>query len=127
MVFQESPGSGQGLTLWGDVVLQPDESVNIIPFQVSGGAVYKGLIPLRDEDVLIFGVVYGKFSRDYAGTVAEQGLGVPNYEITMEAGYRIQLTKFTYVMPDVQYIINPSGTGNIGNALVLGARIGVTF
>lgn len=127
MVFQESPGSGQGLTLWGDIVLQPDESVNIIPFQVSGGAVYKGLIPLRDEDVLIFGVVYGKFSRDYAGAIADQGLGVPNYEITMEAGYRIQLTKFTYVMPDVQYIINPSGTGNIGNALVLGARIGVTF
>ena len=127
MVFQESPGSGQGLTLWGDIVLQPDESVNIIPFQVSGGAVYKGLIPMRDEDVLLFGVVYGKFSRDYGQTVADAGLGFANYEITLEAGYRIQLTKFAYFMPDMQYIVNPSGTGNIGNALVLGARIGVTF
>jgi carbohydrate-selective porin OprB len=29
--------------------------------------------------------------------------------------------------PNVQWIINPGGTGNIPNALVLGAQMNVTF
>jgi porin len=127
MVYQESPGSGQGLTLWADFVLQPSENVNVIPYQLSGGVLYKGLIPQRDEDVLLFGIVYGTFSRDYAQTVQQAGGGSPKYEMTMEWGYRIQLTKFSYVMPDVQYIVNPGGTNTLGNALVLGLRVGVTF
>jgi porin len=45
----------------------------------------------------------------------------------LEGGYRVNLTKFAYVQPDVQWIINPGGTGTIPNALVLGAQIGVTF
>jgi porin len=31
------------------------------------------------------------------------------------------------VRPDVQYIIQPGGTGSIPDAFVLGARIGVSF
>jgi porin len=31
------------------------------------------------------------------------------------------------VQPDIQWVINPGGTGNIPNALVLGAQMGVTF
>ena len=42
-------------------------------------------------------------------------------------GYRIQLNRLFYVQPDVQYIIQPGGTGSIPNALVLGMQIGVTF
>ena len=38
-----------------------------------------------------------------------------------------QLTPWLYVMPSVQYVIRPGGTGSIPNALVLGAEIGVTF
>jgi porin len=31
------------------------------------------------------------------------------------------------VQPDLQYIIRPGGTGNIPDAFVLGAQIGVSF
>ena len=127
MVFQEAPGSDQGLTLWTAFVLSPQQNIAKLPFQVNGGAVYKGLIPLRDDDFTCFGIVYGKFSSDYAGTVADADGGYPTYELVFEWNYKIQVTKFAFVQPDVQWVVNPGGTGNIPNALVLGMQAGVTF
>lgn len=127
MVFQEAPGSDQGLTLWAAFVLSPQQNIAKLPFQVNGGAVYKGLIPLRDDDFTCFGIVYGKFSSDYAGTVADADGGYPTYELVFEWNYKIQITKFAFVQPDVQWVVNPGGTGNIPNALVLGMQAGVTF
>jgi porin len=127
MVWQEEPGSDQGLTLWSAFVLSPQQNISKLPFQVNSGIVYKGLVPARDHDTTMLGFGYGNFSDDYAGTVAATGAGTPSYEIALEAGYRIQVTKFAYIQPNVQWIINPGGTGNIPNALVLGAQMNVTF
>jgi porin len=127
MVWQEEAGSDQGLTLWSAFVLSPQQNISKLPFQVNSGIVYKGLVPARDHDTTMLGFVYGNFSDDYAGTVAATGAGTPSYEIALEAGYRFQITKFAYVQPNVQWIINPGGTGNIPNALVLGAQMNVTF
>jgi len=127
MVFQEKPGSDQGLTLWSAFVLSPQQNIAKLPFEVNGGAIYKGLIPWRDDDYTCFGIVYGKFSRDYAQTVSDAGGGLPNYELVFEWNYKIQITKFAFVQPDVQWVVNPGGTGRTPNALVLGAQCGVTF
>lgn len=127
MVYQEAPGSDQGLTLWSAFVLSPQQNIAKLPFQVNGGAAYKGLIPTRDNDYTCFGVVYGKFSSDYASAVSDQGLGYPSYELVFEWNYKIQITRFAFVQPDIQWVINPGGTGNIPNALVLGAQMGMTF
>jgi porin len=127
MVLQEESGSDQGLTLWSAFVLSPQQNISKLPFQVNSGIVYKGLVPTRDNDITMLGFVYGNFSDDYADSLAATGAGSPSYEIAMEAGYRFQITKFAYVQPNVQWIINPGGTGNIPNALVLGAQMNVTF
>ena len=47
--------------------------------------------------------------------------------MVLEWGYRINFTKFAYVQPDLQWVINPGGTGRIPNALVLGAQMSVVF
>jgi porin len=127
MVWQESPGSDQGLTLWSACVLSPQQNIAKLPFQANAGIVYKGLIPARDDDYSILGFVYGKFSKNYARTVEAAGNGYPQYEIVLEAAYRIQITKFAYFQPDLQWVINPGGTGRVPNALVLGAQMSVTF
>lgn len=127
MVFQEAPGSDQGLTAWTAFVLSPQQNIAKVPFQVNGGLVYKGLVPTRDDDYTGLGVVYGKFSSNYARSVSDAGGGYPEYELVFEANYKIQITKFAFVQPDIQWVINPGGTGNIPNALVLGAQMGVTF
>lgn len=127
MVYQEAPGSDQGLITWTALTLSPQQNIAKLPFQVNGGLAYKGLIPTRDHDFTTLGVVYGKFSRNFARSVNDNGNGYPEYEVALEFGYKIQLSKFAFIQPDVQYIINPGGTGDIPNSLVLGAQMGVTF
>ncbi len=127
MLWQEAPGSDEGLTLWSSFVLSPQQNIAKLPFQANAGLVYKGLIPNRDQDYTLFGLVYGKFSRNYARTVEAAGNGYPQYEMVLEWGYRVNLTKFAYIQPDLQWVINPGGTGRIPNALVLGAQMSVTF
>jgi len=127
MIWQESPGSSQGLTLWSAFVLSPQQNIAKLPFQANAGIVYTGLLPTRDADNTMLGFVYGKFSKNYARTVEAAGNGYPQYEIVLEAAYRINFTKFAYFQPDLQWVINPGGTGNIPNALVLGAQMGITF
>ena len=127
MVWQEAPGSDEGLTLWSAFVLSPQQNIAKLPFQANAGIVYKGLLPGRTQDETLFGLAYGKFSRNYARTVEAAGNGYPQYEMALEWGYRINFTKFAYIQPDLQWVINPGGTGRIPNALVLGAQMSVTF
>jgi porin len=37
------------------------------------------------------------------------------------------VTKWSYIQPDLQYVIDPGGTGDIPNAIVIGAQMGVTL
>jgi len=45
------------------------------------------------------------------------------YEVAIELTYIIQARRWLQVQPDLQYIINPGGTGKIPNALVLGFQL----
>ena len=127
MLYRMDPYKDTGLSAWSAFMLTPQQNTAKMPFQYNGGLVYTGLIPARPRDLSIFGVAYGNFSDNYA-TANQTALGGnASYELAWEGGYRINLTKFAYVQPDLQWIINPGGTGTIPNALVLGAQIGVTF
>lgn len=126
-VYQEAPGSSQGLTLWTAFVLSPQENIAKLPFQWNGGVAYQGLLPRRDNDTVMFGLAYAEFSDEY-GAAGDAYLGEPvGYELALEWGYRVQFTRFLYAQPNVQYIVQPGGTGSIPDALVLGLQIGVSF
>lgn len=117
MVFRESPGSSEGLTLWGTVTLNPDQDINTLPVGLFGGAVYEGLLPGRPNDVSAFGVSYGAFSDTLTGQ---------NFELAFEVNHRFQLGNWFYVTPDVQYIVNPGGE-DIADALVAGVEVSINF
>jgi carbohydrate-selective porin OprB len=51
----------------------------------------------------------------------------PNYSIVLEWDYRLQINKWTYFQPFVQYFIRPNGTGAVKNAAILGFAYAVTF
>ncbi|HML95861.1 MAG TPA: carbohydrate porin [Thermodesulfobacteriota bacterium] len=114
MVYRESMDGGQGLTLWAGGTLAPDEEINTFPYFLSGGMLYEGLIPGRDNDVAAFGAAYGILSRDIEGQ---------DFEIALEWTYAYQLYPWLALQPDVQWIINPGGTGEIPDALVAGVQV----
>jgi len=126
-VTQESPGSSQGLYLFATLAYTHQQEAALVPLQTSFGAQYVGPFFGRNQDRLIFGSTYGKLSEDYADEQEALGKGRPDYEWIFELGYRVQLTKFAYVQPDVQYVMHPGGTGDIPDATVLGMQFGVTF
>jgi porin len=61
-------------------------------------------------------------------TLLGQPTGVKDYELVMEWNYTFRFRNGAFfVEPDFQYILRPGGTGNIPNAFVVGAQIGLNF
>jgi porin len=127
MVYQETPGSDQGLTVWVASGYYPQKEISIVPFQVNVGLNYQGLFPGRDRDHTMLHFIYGDLSRDYALARRRPGGHLAESEKVIEVAHRFQLTPWSYFQPDLQYVIDPGGTGDIPNALVIGAQMGFTF
>jgi carbohydrate-selective porin OprB len=89
-----------------------------MPYFAGGGLSYQGLIAGRDNDIAAVGVMHGTFSRFMPHTTAET---------VLEANYQITLYRWLSITPDMQYIIRPSGSSAIGNALVLGTQVAMNF
>ena len=126
-VTQEREGSDEGLYLFGTLAYTNQQEPALVPFQTSFGAQYLGPFEGRGQDRLIFGTTYGQLSDDYADEQEALGKGRPDYEWIFELGYRIQLTKYAYVQPDIQYIVQPGGTGEIPDATVIGMQFGLSL
>ena len=45
----------------------------------------------------------------------------------LEIDYRIQINKWAFFQPYLQYIIQPNGTGAVQNATILGFTYAVVF
>lgn len=113
----------EDLTLFAFGAYTSQDDLAMMPLQVSAGANYKGLIPGRDEDRTVAFVTYGELSDKYGDSIGQD----LDYEMVYELGHRIQLTPACYIQPSIQYIQNPGGSGNIDDAVVLGAWIGMSF
>ncbi len=118
--------SDQGLYLFSLFNFAPQFN-NPVPFYFQTGLVYKGLIPTRDADQLGIAFGYGAYSYNKQEVDESRGRPIQTYEGVIEFSYRIQVNKWAYVQPDLQYIIRPGATGLTQNATVLGFQLGVTF
>ncbi|MBX9741956.1 MAG: carbohydrate porin [Chthoniobacterales bacterium] len=132
LVYRPNPLTDAGLTLWSELCYSPQSDATMVSYQVKGGAIYTGLIPGRRNDFTIFGAGYGRFSSSYASynsanNTTGANYGDPTYEVVLEWGYRINFTRFIFLQPDIQFIINPAGTGHIPDALILGTEAGIVF
>jgi porin len=119
MIYRDGEaGSSKGLTVWGATVVAPKSKVNVMPYFLGGGFSYQGLFSGRDNDIASAGVIWGTFSRYIPRTTAET---------VIEANYQIALTGWLSITPDIQYVIRPSGSSAIKNALVLGTQVAIVF
>ena len=48
-------------------------------------------------------------------------------EKVLEVAHRFQIRNWAYFQPDLQWVIDPGGTGDIPDAVVIGAQMGVTL
>jgi porin len=127
MIYQEALGSDEGLVVFVASGYYPQKEISIVPFQVNVGLNYKGLFPARDADRTVLHFIYGDISSDYARSVRRPGRGLAESEKVVEFAHRFQLKRWSYFQPDIQYVIDPGGTGDIPDAVVIGAEMGLTF
>lgn len=126
-VYRESADRDEGLTLFATFAYTPQDDIAIMPIQSTLGAHYKGLLPARPDDRTVAFVTYGKFSDEFSAEQVGLGGSAVDYEMVVEIGHRVQLTKYAYIQPDIQFIKRPGGTGNIDDAVVLGVQFGASF
>ena len=133
MVYRE-PGEGekpsdQGLGVFARAGGSPKDR-SAFDFVVDAGFNYKGLLPGRDDDILGIGVIFAHVSRDLRHQLADAGTSgadLPDHELVIEGGYRVQLTPWFNLQPVVQWIHHPGTSGTLPDAFLLGARSNVTF
>jgi porin len=127
------PGSNRGFGVAGSFLASPDQSVSKMPYFFTAALAARGIFASRPTDVAGLGVVFGHFSNDLQDSQEraqrlDPHVGVQQYETVVELTYRLAfLNSALFFQPDLQYIIRPSGTGRIPDALVLGAQVAVNF
>jgi porin len=119
-------GLQQGLTGFVSLTYSPP-SKNTLEYFADAGLVYRGLLPKRPDDTLgAFGIL-GEFSSDLRDVQRAEHDEVQTQEWVLELNYRVQLSLWFYLEPDLQYVIRPNGTRNVGNTLVLAVETGLTL
>lgn len=83
-----------------------NQEVYQAPWFWSAGVNLKGLIPSRDEDEIGLGI---------AGLEANSDLGYNGTELHLEAYYRIVLSEYFSISPDIQFVANPLGNSSNQN------------
>jgi porin len=124
---------GQGLGVFAQYSYAPG-AVNNQSWEAGGGVAYYGLLPTRDRDRALLGVLVTNNSELFRQcTVDASGNFHDGCEYAFEATYIIQMAPWWTVQPDVQYIVNPSGgvlrsDGSFArDVVILGLRTTLSF
>jgi porin len=123
----------RGIGVTGCVQAAPLQDRSQLPLFFEAAILARGIFPQRPRDVAGFGIFYGRFSSDLrnAQRLAQRQdptAGVKQEETVLEWNYTFRFRNGAFFFePDLQYIIRPGGTGNIPNAFVVGAQVGINF
>ncbi len=118
MIYKEScdVDNDQGLGIFGQYAWAPKDR-HEAPGYVGCGLVYKGLLPRRDDDMFGLGIT---------AVFPSEFLQLPeDNESAIEMYYKIQLSPYTMLQPDLQYITNPGA--QYRDAFVFGLRFEVVL
>ena len=126
MVYKEKKDDEndmQGLVVFGQFGMSPSNR-NDMNRYAGGGLHYVGPIPKRDNDRAGIAIASGNFASRLGDVGSDYGSRVGS-ETAVECFYRVQVTPWFYLQPDVQLIMNPGGM--YGNSVAIGLRSVVTF
>jgi len=118
--------SSQGLGWFGRVAVSPQDR-NFVGFYFDTGLTYQGLVPTRDSDTVGLAFAYAQLTQGVAQNAFDSGERGVGAEMVLEATYQAQITNWLVLQPDLQFIIQPGGSGSLDNAFVIGGRLTVTF
>ena len=131
-VYNEAANPVRGLSLGAMFGAGDRDTAIFRNFWIVGG-VYQGTFRGRDDDFVSF--MYARaqtnprltqFQRD-RDAILPGALGIQVWEAIAEVDYGLRLAPWLLLRPNLQYVMNPGGTGRIGDALVVGLYTQVTL
>lgn len=96
---------------------------NRVVFDAEAGVDYTGLVPSRGRDIT--GIAFA-YTRLGAAAVRAAG-GGGDHEMVAELTHLFVVGEHLAIQPDVQFILDPGGSGRIPDALVAGLRLTLSF
>lgn len=132
MIHRPQRNADRGVRIGGPAGIG-DRQTSQYAYFFAGGGLYQGTFRGRNSDFVSFSVAYVRtnprptaFQKD-RNIMAPGSVGIQTYESIAEIDYNLQVAPWVSVRPNLQYIINPGGTGKIPNGFVIGLYTGVTF
>ncbi len=126
------PGQDRGLTVLG-VAAYAGPDTALLQSYWQFGFLQRGTFSGRDQDTIGLAVSQVRVSSQLVGAQNLANAQIPNSvavqsaETAIELNYRAQLTPWSTIMPNIQYVMQPNAVTTIPNALVLGLQIKLTF
>ena len=127
MLYRAQPGSERGLWGFGALVFSFTNDTNPMTWYFNTGLVYQGLFAGRSQDKTGLAFTSGWFGDRVNEARQAGGLADKDYEAVIELNHSFVLGHGIAIQPDLQYIIRPAATGDIDNALAVGAKLMVRF
>jgi porin len=121
-LMQESADKAQGLCVFLRYGRANDD-INAIATYTGAGASYVGLLDGRDADQLSFGVAVAHFGDTFINAERAAGNEATREEWVYELSYRVQLSPWFALQPDVQLIRDPFAGGDDVTLALLRAEV----
>lgn len=104
-----------------------DPSVTVVNGYVGGGLVVTGLVKSRRDDQLGLAVASAQLSSHFRRAQYAAGWPTSSPETAIELTYLASVTSWLGVHTDLQYVVRPGGNLSLGNALVPGLQLGLSY
>lgn len=98
-----------------------DENISIFSNHYNFGISLTGPFDFRPKDMVGVGFSSARLSRAAGAEFNRE------HEQAIETFYRVQVTPWLSVKPDLQYVINPGGQADVSDALVATVRVEIVF
>lgn len=122
-VWRENPqkdedNQGMGVFL---VYGYANPAISDVSHHVEAGVAWTGALPTRDSDVLGLAATWVRFSDAQPAGFSDAS------ETIVELFYKLQITPWCSIKPDIQYIHNPGGLATQGDAVAANLRLNLNF
>lgn len=136
MLYREKGSYNQGLTGFFKTTQYFQNYFNLLRNTYVAGLGYEGLIPGRNNDVLMAGIGLANMTDgarlwniNSPSCAQKKGGGCENIGVQyiIEVGYSAKLTPWLFIHPSLQYLVQPYGRTDLGNILSATLSLGISF
>ena len=118
---------GSRVAAWFVRYGQADERVNPLRDYLGAGVVINAPLERRPDDQIGLAVATPRLGVPYRKYIGQVATDSSNRETNWELTYRATISEHFTIQPNIQYVNNPSGSGSLQDAWIVGLRFEIAY